>query len=55
MTPEEIISNVTPFPDSKVSNRHSYIILGKPGSGKTTVASKLADLTRSVLINQEAM
>ena len=50
-TIEEILSYVAPIPEIKIEKRNSYIIIGKPGCGKTTLATKLSEITRSQLVN----
>lgn len=52
-TIEDILDNVAPIPEIKIEKRNSYIIIGKPGSGKTTLAMKLSEITRSQLVNCE--
>lgn len=52
-TIEDLLSNVAPIPEIKINKRTSYMIIGKPGCGKTTLASKLSDFTRSQLVNMD--
>lgn len=46
----DIIAKVTSRQESAARSRYSYIIVGKPGCGKTTLASKLASLTATRLV-----
>ncbi|KAI8894618.1 hypothetical protein BC833DRAFT_604251 [Globomyces pollinis-pini] len=50
---DDILQNVPPTITGTPISRNSYIIIGKPGCGKTTLAAKLAALTKSKLINIE--
>lgn len=50
---DEILDFVASVPEMVIKKPHSYIIVGKPGSGKSCLATKLAELTRTRLINAE--
>ena len=53
MNLDDILDDVAPIPEYHAAKRHSYVIVGKPGSGKTTLAHKMSELTRSKLINSD--
>jgi broad-specificity NMP kinase len=50
---EQILANVPPIQKIYLPPKDSYIIIGKPGCGKSTLASKLADFTKGNLVNLE--
>ena len=49
----EILDNIAPKVITERRKRHSYVLVGKPGSGKTTLAEKLSKMTETQLINAE--
>ncbi|KAJ3273051.1 adenylate kinase [Terramyces sp. JEL0728] len=50
---KDILASIPPIQEKKLPVRDSYIIIGKPSAGKTTLANKLAGFTRAQLINLE--
>jgi adenylate kinase family enzyme/YHS domain-containing protein len=55
ITTEQILERISSEPNSKLEKRTSYIIFGKPGCGKTTLAHKLKDMTQNLCLNTELM
>lgn len=49
----DILDKIAPQHQNVFIQRHSYIIIGKGGSGSSTLATKLASLTRNELINHD--
>jgi superfamily II DNA or RNA helicase len=47
---DEILSNVPPYPQYTAEPRYSYVVVGKPGCGKSTLAAKLAQYVDAKLI-----
>jgi replication-associated recombination protein RarA len=50
---KDILERIATAPKKTYKKRHSYVIIGKPGCGKTTLATKLAKLTNNQIINLE--
>jgi energy-coupling factor transporter ATP-binding protein EcfA2 len=53
LSTKEILERIAPAPKKTYKKRYSYVIIGKPGCGKTTLATKLAKLTNNQIINLE--
>jgi replication-associated recombination protein RarA len=49
----EILNSIAPIQENSSKRRVSYIVIGKPGCGKTTLAEKLAEFTDNQILNIE--
>ena len=47
----ELLSQIPPSEQYQTRPRYTYIITGKPGCGKTTLASKIANHVNAKLVN----
>ena len=52
---QDILQSVPPPQPITVTPRHVYFVVGKPGSGKSSIAAKLAAHSETKLISPETL